>query len=177
MEQARVFSNSRLLPTIEESPFVRRVLLGRARRRPQVMHYRFANRSELFVRAAFRTADAAHGISADELFIDEFQDISDGDLPVLQETLSHSKLGQIIITGTPKLIDNHLESVFRQSTACEWQVPCQTCSKNLVWTSRYSDPTGWSVLTAGNPSTHAKVTGCHAIPARVGELVSGSIIS
>src|SRR6185295_12868785 len=48
-EQARAFSNFRLLPTIEESPLIRRVLLGRGRRRPQVMNYRFANGSALFI--------------------------------------------------------------------------------------------------------------------------------
>jgi hypothetical protein len=68
-------------------------------------------------------------LSADVLFVDEFQDIAAGDLAVLQETLSHSKRGEIILTGTPKLIDNHLEDVFRQSTACEWLVPCPGCQR------------------------------------------------
>jgi len=44
----------------------------------------------VFVRAAYHSADAARGISADLLLVDEFQDIAAGDLPVLQETLSHS---------------------------------------------------------------------------------------
>ncbi len=132
LEQARIFSSSRLLPTVEGSPLIRRILLGEGSRRPQVMNVRFKNGSELFIRAAFHSADQVRGLSADILFIDEFQDIADGDLPVLQETLSHSRRGQTVITGTPKLIDNHLESVFRQSSACEWQVQCEGCQKSII---------------------------------------------
>ena len=117
-EQAGVFINTRLMPAINDSPLIRRVLLGRKPHRMQVMNCRFVNDSELFVRAAYHNADAARGVSADVLFVDEFQDIAAGDLAVLQETLSHSERGDVILTGTPKSIDNHLEGVFRQSTAC-----------------------------------------------------------
>jgi hypothetical protein len=66
------------------------------------------------IRAAFHCADPARGIDADLLLGDEFQDIASGHLPVLEETLSHSDLRQVVLTGTPKSIDNHLESVFRR---------------------------------------------------------------
>jgi hypothetical protein len=141
-EQASVFSNTRLMPAIADSPFLRRLLLGRKNRRPQVMNCRFANGSELFVRAAFHSADAVRGLSADVLFVDEFQDIAAGDLAVLQETLSHSTRGEIVLTGTPKLIDNHLEDVFRQSTACEWLVPCPGCQRQTRLDERVLDPRG-----------------------------------
>ena len=74
------------------------------------------------------SADAARGISADLLLVDEFQDIAAGDLPVLQETLSHSTDGRTILTGTPKSIDNHLSAVFHQSTANEWTMTCEGCA-------------------------------------------------
>jgi hypothetical protein len=128
-EQASTFSNSRLMPAIANSPLIRRVLLGDSKRRPPVMNCRFANDSEVHIRAAFHSADAVRGLSADVLFIDEAQDVAAGDLSVLQETLSHSERGDIVLTGTPKLIDNHLEAVFRQSTACEWLVPCPGCEQ------------------------------------------------
>ena len=141
-EQASTFSNSRLIPAITESPLIRRLLMGRTKRRLPVTHCRFANGSELFVRAAFHTADAVRGLSADVLFVDEFQDIAAGDLAVLQETLSHSERGQIVLTGAPKLIDNHLEAVFRQSTACEWHVPCPGCKRPTRLDERVLDPHG-----------------------------------
>ncbi len=45
----RVFSSSRLLGTIEGSPVIRRVLLRKKGRKPQVMNLRFANGSEVYV--------------------------------------------------------------------------------------------------------------------------------
>jgi hypothetical protein len=141
-EQARVFSGSRLLPTILGSPAIRRVLVGQRPRTLQVMHLHLANDSEVFIRAAYLTADAARGIDADMLLVDEYQDIADGHLPILEETLSHSDLRQVFLTGTPKTIDNHLESAFRQSTACEFQVPCPNCRRGVILDERCLGPVG-----------------------------------
>ena len=88
-------------------------------------HMQFRNGSEVYIRAAYHSADAVRGIDGDFLLIDEFQDIADGDLPVLEETLSHSAHRRVILTGTPKSVDNHLEQMFAQSTAHEWLVPCE----------------------------------------------------
>ena len=141
-EQGRVFCRSRLFPSLEQSPLIRRLLIGRTYRRPQMAHVIFENGSQLYVRAAYRSADACRGVSADLLMVDEFQDIAAGDLPVLQETLSHSSHGRTILTGTPKLVDNHLEAVFRQSTACEWQVPCARCRRGVILDERALGPGG-----------------------------------
>ena len=73
---------------------------------------------------AFHSADPCRGISASLLLVDEFQDVAAGNLPVLQETLSHSKDGRMILSGTPKTVNNHLQAVFRSSTACEWTLKC-----------------------------------------------------
>ena len=135
-EQARVFSNSRLLPSLEQSAIVRRALLVNSKRKSQVMNMRFVNDSQLYVRAAFRSADASRGISADLLLVDEFQDIAAGDLPVLQETMSHAQYGRTILTGTPKLVDNHLEAVFSQSTANEWTLLCSACQRPSILDDR-----------------------------------------
>jgi hypothetical protein len=142
MEQARVFSESRLLPALEQSPLIRRVLLGRNGRRPHVFNMQFANGSALFVRAAFHSADACRGLSADILLGDEFQDMAPGGLPVIQETLSHAKNGRTILTGTPKTIDNHLEIMFRQSTANEWTIECGRCQKGVILDERCLGSTG-----------------------------------
>ena len=123
-EQALAFANTRLFPAIEGSPCIRRALFGSSRRRPSILSPKFANGSQLFIRPAFHTADGVRGLSGDLLFVDEFQDVAAGYLPVLQETLSHSERGYTIITATPKMIDNPIEDVFRLSTGCEWQVPC-----------------------------------------------------
>lgn len=136
MEQARVFSNSRLLPSLEQSPLIRRALLGPGGRRPQVLNMQFDNGSTLFVRAAFHSADACRGLSAKLLLIDEFQDMAAGDLPVLQETLSHATNGRTILTGTPKTIDNHLEGMFGESSGNEWTIDCAGCKKGVILDER-----------------------------------------
>jgi hypothetical protein len=140
--QARVFSGSRLLPTIQESPFIRRLLLGRGKRKPQVTTLRFANGSEVYIRAAFHSADAVRGLDGDLLLVDEFQDIASGDLPVLEEALSHSPFRRVVLTGTPKIVDNHLENAFRQSTAHEFQVPCRGCGCRIILDDRCLGPLG-----------------------------------
>lgn len=131
-EQAMVFAKSRLLPVITESPVVRRMLLGRKPRTPQVTNIRFVNRSEVYIRAAYHSADAVRGIDGDYLMIDEYQDIASGDLPVLEETLSHSRHRRVLLTGTPKTIDNHLEDAFNRSTGNEWRVPCNCGNQALL---------------------------------------------
>jgi hypothetical protein len=103
-EQALVFSRARLLETIEDSPLIKRALLGSKGRKPQVMNLDLVNGSKVSVRAAFRTADAVRGLDADALVIDEFQDIAPGALPVLEETLTHSRIAKLILTGTPRAI-------------------------------------------------------------------------
>lgn len=125
-EQVGVFSKSRLLPAIEQSPLLRRILLGKGATR-NVKNYQFSNGSQLYLRSCYHSADAARGLSVDLLAIDEFQDVASGFLPVLQETLSHCPRPRTIITGTPKVVSNHLETIFRQSTACEWRIPCPSC--------------------------------------------------
>ena len=131
-EQAAIFSKTRLIPAIEQSPLIRRHLLGDRGRRPQVMNLRFENESQLFLRAAFHSADPVRGLSADVLFVDEFQDIADKTLPVLQETLSHSANPRVILTATPKGQDNHVEAIFQQSTGCEWHIPCTACDQSAI---------------------------------------------
>lgn len=135
-EQARVFCRGRLIPAIEQSPLIRRVLLGRKAHRPQITHMIYANGSQLYVRAAFHSGDACRGLSVDVLMVDEFQDIAAGDLPVLQETLSHAEHGHTILTGTPKSVDNHLDDVFRRSTANEWTISCRQCQRAVILDER-----------------------------------------
>ena len=141
-EQARVFSRMRLLDSLEQSPLIRRALLGRSKQRPPVMNLQFANGASLFVRSAFHSADSCRGLSADLLLVDEFQDMAAGDLPVLQEVLSHAENGRTILTGTPKSLDNHLEAMFRQSTANEWKIRCVGCGRDAILDERCLGRTG-----------------------------------
>ncbi len=141
-EQALVFSKSRLLATIEDSPLIARHLFDQSLRKPPVMNLRFKNKSEVYIRAAYLSGDPVRGIDADVLLVDEFQDIAHGFLPVLEETMSHSQHRKLILTGTPKTIDNHLEDVFRQSTANEFKILCATCRRDVLLDERCLGETG-----------------------------------
>jgi hypothetical protein len=144
LEQAYFFVQSRLQPAIEQSPTIRRHLLGSPPKKFQVKNMRFKNGSELYVRAVFRSADAARGISADILLVDEYQDVASGALAVLQETLSHSSFGQIILVGTPKLLENQLDVVYAESTANEWTLDCPGCAAQVILDERCLGPSGVS---------------------------------
>ena len=124
-EQGGVFSDPCLLPTIQASPLIRRALLGDSSLCPPVktLHFR-TGRSSTSARLIRNAEDTARGIDADMLVVDEFQDIAAGVLPVLEQGLSHSDLRRVVLVGTPKTVDNHLEGVFGQSTAAEFQVSC-----------------------------------------------------
>jgi hypothetical protein len=142
IDQARFFAQFRLIAMLEDSPVLRRHLIGTSRRRLPVTRMQFANGSSVFMQAAYHSADAVRGISADVLLVDEFQDIASGDLPVLRETLSHAAAGRTILCGTPKLIDNHLEAMFIQSTANEWKIVCQGCGQDVILDERAIGPVG-----------------------------------
>jgi len=135
-EQAFVFVHTRFQPMLEQSPILRRQLLGIGNKKLHVTNMRFNNESQLYVRAAFHSADSARGISADLLIVDEFQDVAGGTLAVLQETLSHARCGRILLTGTPKMIENGLEGVYAQSTANEWTLACDECGANVILDER-----------------------------------------
>ncbi len=73
---------------------------------------------------------------------DEAPGCRGGDLPVLQETLSHAEHPRTILTGTPKLIDNHLEGMFTRSTANIWTIPCHGCGQGTTIDERCLGTTG-----------------------------------
>jgi phage terminase large subunit GpA-like protein len=131
IDQASMFSRTRLHPLIQQSPLIRRLLWPRERCLP-VHDIELKNGSWIHIRSAFRTADAARGISADTLVCDEFQDLAPSSLPILRETMSHSNRPYIILAGTPKWIENPLESEFQRSTACEWHVACPSCTQETL---------------------------------------------
>jgi len=131
LEQLRTFRVTRLLPFIEKSPALRRLLLGPGHR-ITAGHLVFSNGSEIFLRAAYHSPDAARGISADMLVLDEYQDLAPNALPVLEQCLSHATRKRLLIAGTPKMIDNQLEEAFNRSTRNTWQTRCEACEHENI---------------------------------------------
>lgn len=122
-DQTRTFSNQKLKPWIEDSPIIDKYFQS-SKVSKQVFERSFTNGSIGFLRSAFLNADRTRGISADILFLDELQDLLINNIPVIEETLSHSKEGYEIFAGTPKTLENTIQQYWERSSMCEWLVPC-----------------------------------------------------
>lgn len=121
--QTRQFSNEKLKPAIEGSPLVKRYFQDSSVS-TQVFEKGFTNGSYIFLRSAFRSADRTRGISAKDLALDEIQDFLGSEIPVIMECTSHFPDSTILMAGTPKSLDNPIETYWQQTTQNEWMVPC-----------------------------------------------------
>lgn len=121
--QTRQFSNEKLKPAIEGSPLVKRYFQDSSVSQ-QVFEKGFTNGSYIFLRSAFRSADRTRGISARDLALDEIQDMLGSEIPVIMECTSHFPDSTVLMAGTPKSLDNPIETYWQQTTQNEWMVPC-----------------------------------------------------
>lgn len=87
------------------------------------------NGSTINLTYASTDADRARGISANSLFLDEIQDMTHDVFPVLEETLSHAERPYKIYAGTPKTLNNAMETHWKNSTQCEWLISCTGCGE------------------------------------------------
>lgn len=77
-------------------------------------------------------ADRNRGLSADQLLLDELQDISYDAVPILKETMSASPFAWTRYTGTAKTENNTLELYWKRSSMCEWVVKCHSCGRYTI---------------------------------------------
>lgn len=141
--QTKTFSNDRVKDPIETSPVLRRFTTTMLSQ--NIFEKQFVNRSKITLRYAYLNADRTRGIPAFLLMIDEFQDVLQDNVPVIEQCLSHAPktLKRQVYAGTPKSLDNHLEYYRANlSTQCEWVVPCDAHGGD---TGRY-----WNVLGEKN---------------------------
>jgi hypothetical protein len=122
--QTKVFSTTRLDDIINVSPLLKsmthRSLIQ------NLLEKEFVNKSKIYLRYAFLSADRIRGLSVNALFCDEVQDLMQDLLPVIEETTSHHKDPLFCYSGTPKTLDNTIEVHWsRHSTQNEWVIPCE----------------------------------------------------
>jgi intein/homing endonuclease len=124
--QAKVFSVDRIKEPIEISPEL--TFMVDSRLNQNVLTKQFKNRSQIRIRYAFLNADRCRGLSADQILIDEIQDILFFNIPVIEQCASHSAWKLFTYSGTPKSLDNTIEKYWADfSTQNEWVVPCEAC--------------------------------------------------
>jgi hypothetical protein len=129
MTQTKTFSSDRIREPMETSPVLSKFTTTMLSQ--NILEKQLVNRSKLTLRYAYLNADRTRGIPAYLLAIDEFQDILQDNVPVMQQCLSHApqSLKREIYSGTPKSLDNHLEYYRANlSTQGEWVVPCNACN-------------------------------------------------
>lgn len=126
-EQVRRLSGNFVRPFIDNSP-VRQLWTG-TRLQHSVLQRSFLNESMLQFSFAGLDAGRVRGTTADAINYDETQDLRDEHFPIVREVISHSEWGLEQWTGTPKSLDNIMETLWRKSSQAEWWVPCLHCGK------------------------------------------------
>jgi hypothetical protein len=135
-EQIRRFSTNYVRPFIDQSP-VKSMWTG-THTENSVLQRTFINQSKMIFSFAYLDADRTRGISADLVSFDEIQDLDIGFIPIIEETLSYSRYGLEMFTGTPKTLDGTVEKLWQSSSQAEWAIPCEGC-KHLNFPCRDLD--------------------------------------
>lgn len=93
----------------------------------------FKNGSECVLSFASDNPDRIRGISADEVYYDEVQDILyDEVIPVINEVMANSNYRYERYCGTPKTMENTIEKLWQWSTQTEWFIRCEGCGRYSV---------------------------------------------
>lgn len=143
-EQVKTFSKSRLDKLFRYS---KNNLIARRYKSPklvdQVFHKEFTNGAEVYMRNCFEEADNIRGLSIDDIFIDEVQDILVDALPVIMETQTRSQTPHLFLTGTPKTYSNTIQQKWDQSSQADWVITCPACRKDQILSHESVTPTGF----------------------------------
>jgi hypothetical protein len=126
-EQVKRLSNNNMRALIDESQY-KETIVGREQ---NVLQRDYLNGSKQFFSFAFMDADRVRGIAADEMCIDEVQDINWDFIPEIAECLSASPAAIHNFMGTPNNFQNTIEKLWRDSTMSEWIIKCG-CGKDNV---------------------------------------------
>jgi hypothetical protein len=165
--QVSVFSTDKLDNALRDSSFIQKYYID-VHTKDQVFYKETCNRSKIYLRSAFHSADSIRGITADSLYVDEIQDIVSDHVPVIEQCMAHSlaKWEHIVqnspdlpmhlfkastYAGTPKNIENTLEKYWAKSTQSEWIIKCLHCNKYNYINEKNIGPTCLICNKCGKP--------------------------
>jgi intein/homing endonuclease len=124
-EQIRRFSTNYVKPFIDESPL--KALWTGPGVEKNVLQRTFSNRSKMQFSFALKSADRCRGISTHANCFDELQDADVSIIPIVKETMGASTWRLSTYAGTPKTLDNAVESFWSSCSQAEWCIPCDNC--------------------------------------------------
>ena len=125
-KQTGVFSRKKIDEVFETSPLLKKNFYPGVRGF-RIEEKRLKNLSTLYFRSAYHDADSIRGLTSDDTSFDEVQDMLAEIFPVV-EACSQKKLdAQFRYAGTPKTMDNNIQTMWDISSANEWHVKCMGC--------------------------------------------------
>lgn len=89
----------------------------------------FRNGSRLMFSFASDDCTRIRGINAHCVHYDEWQDMDPSFEPEINATTAAADFPIFQKTGTPKTLDNPMESAWQRSSQAEWVIPCSHCGK------------------------------------------------
>jgi hypothetical protein len=123
MDQVSRFSQDRFRRAILDSPPLRGIILE-ARKlelgESAIGRVPFNNGSVCYLISAWGDFSAIRNIPADFAVVDEGQDVQAEALPVIEETMSHSKFNRELIIGTASVEGSEFSKMWRVSDMKEW---------------------------------------------------------
>lgn len=131
-EQTHKFSTERVGKTLTYSPIVqqRYVAPGNSDR---VLVRSLKTGSTIYFSYAKDNADRCRGITADRTCYDEIQDMNlEMVVPVVRETMANSDYSYEMFCGTPKSMENDIESYWQASSMTEWAIKCSGCGRYSI---------------------------------------------
>lgn len=128
-EQIKRFSTNYVKPLIMSSPMRKKLIDTSISQNQNVLQRTFRLGGIHFYSFALLDAERVRGISANEVCIDEVQDMLWDNIPVINQTLSGSRhWKQKTYTGTPKTLDNTIQKLWADSSMGEWATRCEACN-------------------------------------------------
>lgn len=127
--QTQSFSNSKLDPFLQQSPYVYHNVLNGKKIIDNVFNKILKNYSEIIMSYFSETADRVRGRSGDNMYLDEVQDMLWDAMIDAEECLSASMDPKFVYAGTSKSVNTPLEFLWSESTQKEWVIKCDGCGK------------------------------------------------
>lgn len=125
--QAKRFSNAYLDPFMDSALIKKHYRVGGRVRNVYEKQFNTGSIIYLSYGQDEKDADRIRGIMADQLMIDEVQDVLDSALTPIFEVCSASPYGYKVLSGTAKSTSNILERMWQDTCKFEWVVKCHAC--------------------------------------------------
>ena len=125
-KQTGVYSRKKIDEVFETSPLLRKNFYPGVRGF-RVEEKRLKNLTTLYFRSAYHDADSIRGLTSDDTSFDEVQDMLKEVFAIIEACSLRKLDAQFRYAGTPKTMDNNIQTMWDITSACEWHCKCLHC--------------------------------------------------